>query len=92
MRFFISLQKEQRWCAESDEHAFGSVSEIQSGWFVLGMNGKFALDADSLWCLFVESMLRTILIRRVHGSSLALHQAESSCGRGRPRGRRAMPT
>ena len=56
------------------------------------LNGKFALDADSLWCLFVESMLRTILIRRVHGSSLALHQAQSSCGRGRPRGRRAMPT
>ena len=28
--------------------AFGSVSEIQSGWFVLGVNGKFALDADYL--------------------------------------------
>ena len=25
MRFFITLQKEQRWCAEPDEHAFGSV-------------------------------------------------------------------
>ena len=48
MRFFIRLQKEQRWCAEPDEHAFGSVSEIQSGWFVLGVNGKFALDADYL--------------------------------------------
>ena len=25
MRFFIRWQKEQRWCAEPDEHAFGSV-------------------------------------------------------------------
>ena len=54
MRFFISVQNEQRWCAEPGEssrvgggRAFGSVSEIQSGWFVLGVNGWFALDATT---------------------------------------------
>ena len=46
MRLFIVHN--QRRSISSCGCTFGSVSEIQSGWFVLGVNGNFALDADYL--------------------------------------------
>ena len=75
MRVFIGWQKEQRWCAESDEDAFGSVSEIQSGWFMLGLNVWFALDATTatnqlhIDCL---SSLATNEVRTTSGCPTAL--------------------